>query len=369
MRFCLLPCDFIGWSDMMESRLFSVPMDITGRNSIAMEGIGSQITPNSVVQFDSFDLNNQNQALEGYTVLPMLRGAPVNGLHTDNRAAIVNSEVLVTSLERNIIRGAEFQEQLVGGTSISGPAFATLVASRNGFQENLTNLPISESSIYPLEVLRTYVPNDFSNGLNSSFASSVDYGCCEVFGDMNAKEEINRFAAPVEHSGKTPIRTGFQSYSSIGTLEPNSWISTNSVNVSTDNPYASCHFSNELSLSLATSQPSAINGSHVPDQCSEITCSGVTHHCLKETRLCSERTSPSSKELCLSCGSYGTGQFSQVISGSRYLQVMQEILAQIATYSLENLDQMSLSTSGIKIGANTILFALPYGGKDAFDGS
>ncbi|KAF2304355.1 hypothetical protein GH714_030408 [Hevea brasiliensis] len=123
--------------------------------------------------------------------------------------------------------------------------------------------------MYPLEILRTCASNDFSNGLNSSFASSVNYGCDEVFGNMNAKEGVNQFPAPVELGGKTPIRTGFQSYSSMGNLEPNSWISTNSVNVSTDNPYSSGHFSNELSLSLATSQPSAINGSHVPDQCSE----------------------------------------------------------------------------------------------------
>ncbi|KAJ9168240.1 hypothetical protein P3X46_019790 [Hevea brasiliensis] len=348
---------------MMENRLFSVSVDMAGRNSIVMEGIGSQITPSSIVQFDSFDLNNQNQIFDGYTVLHTSRGAPISDLHTDNRAVIVDSEALVTSLESNVRRGAEFQEQFVGGSPISGPALPTLVSSRSGLQENLTNLAISEPAMYPLEILRTCASNDFSNGLNSSFASSVNYGCDEVFGNMNAKEGVNQFPAPVELGGKTPIRTGFQSYSSMGNLEPNSWISTNSVNVSTDNPYSSCHFSNELSLSLATSQPSAINGSHVPDQCSEVSCSGVTRHCLKETGLCSEQTSSSSKEPSLRCGSYRAGQFSQVISGSRYLQVIQEILAQIASYSLENLDQLSFSTSGIKVGAN-----IPFGSSYPMEG-
>lgn len=328
----------------MENRLFSVPIDVGGRNSTVMEGIGSQITPSSFVQFDSFDLNNQNQTLDGYSVIPTLRGAPISDLHADNRAAaVVVSEAFT--------RGTEFQQEFVGGTPISGPALATLVSSRSGFQETLTNLAISESSMYPLEVLRTYVSDDFSNGLNSSFASSVNYGCNEVFVHMNAKEDINRFPAPVELAGKAPLRTGFQSYSSMGNLEANNWISTNSVNLSADDPYRSSHFSNELSLSLASSQPSAIHGSHVPDQCSEISCSGVTRHCLKETP-CSEQTSSSCKELSLSCGSYRAGQFSQVISGSRYLHVIQEILAQIASYSLENLDQMSFSSAGFKIGAD-----------------
>ncbi|KAF2304354.1 hypothetical protein GH714_030407 [Hevea brasiliensis] len=85
--------------------------DMAGRNSIVMEGIGSQITPNSIVQFDSFDLNNQNQIFDGYTVLHTSRGAPISDLHTDNRAVIVDSEALVTSLESNVRRGAEFQEQ------------------------------------------------------------------------------------------------------------------------------------------------------------------------------------------------------------------------------------------------------------------
>ncbi|KAG8657188.1 homeobox protein ATH1 [Manihot esculenta] len=363
-RLFVLICDFIGCSGAMENRLFSVPVDVVGRNSIAMEGIGSQITPNSLVQFDSFDLNNQNQTLDGYT----LPGAPINDLHTDNRAAIVDSEVFVTSLEKNVARGEEFQEQFLGGIPISGPALATLAASRSGHQENLTNLAISEPLMYPLEALKTYASNGFFNGLNSSFASSVNNGFCEVFGNTNAKEDINRFPASVEHSGKTPTRTGFQSYSSIGNLEPNSWISANSVIVSSDNPYGSCHFSNELSLSLATSQPSAINGSRVTDQCSEISCSDVTRHCLEETRLCLEQTSSSSKELCLSCGSYENGQFSQVIAGSIYVQVIQEILAQIASYSLENLGQ--ISTSGIMIGPNIPSFSsYPIEGRMRLMGS
>lgn len=344
----------------MENGLFSVPIGMVGRNSIAMDGMVSQTTPNSLVQFDSFDLNNQNQTLVEYTMLPTLQGVANSAIHID-RAAVMDSDAFVTSLKGNALRDAlpgssrpishtEFQEQCVGGTPISGTELSTLLAGRSGLQESLNNLTIPGQSIYPLEVLRNYISNDCSKDLNSLFASSGNYVCDEAFGNMNGKGDFDRFPASVELGGKAPRRGGFQPYTSFGNLEPNNWLLSNGVNVSTDNPFGSCKLSNELSLSLATSQQSVINGTSIPDQCSDINCSGVTHHCLKETRLGSEQTSCNSKELSLSCGSFGASQFSQVISGSRYLHVIQEILAQIARYSL---DQMSFSTGGIRTGANT----------------
>ncbi|XP_050215407.1 homeobox protein ATH1 [Mercurialis annua] len=283
---------------MMENRLF---LDMAGgESSLTIEGIRSQIASDSLVHFDSFDLNNQYRALNGYAMLSTFQGHPID---TDDRAAIANAEGLVTSLGRNVARESEFHEQFVGGTPNCGPAVATLVESRIGLQENLSSLAIAEPSMYPLEVFGNY---NFSNGLNSSISSSMRYGCDEVFGNVNANDHV----------------------------------------------YGRCNFSNELSLSLATSQPSAINGTQIPDQCSEISCSDVTRHCFKESIVGSELSSSDSKELSLSCGSYGAGQFSQVISGSRYLQVMQEILAQIARFSLENFDPMIFSAGGIKMGSN-----------------
>ncbi|XP_065850301.1 homeobox protein ATH1 [Euphorbia lathyris] len=285
----------------MENRLFSVPL---GRNSVpTMEGIA----PNSLAEFESFDLNNQNQTLDCYNLLSTLQGS--------SRA-----------------------EQFVSGIPFSGPApLTTIVATRNGRQENVATFAISEPPIYPLEALRTCVSNEFANGLTSSFTSSVNYGSDQVFGNVNSKGESNRFPAPV--------RAEFQ---------PFSWISTNSVNISNDNLYGSCNFSNELSLSLATSQPSAINGTNISDQCSEISCpGGYTPRCLKES------TSSSSKELSLSCSSYRNGKFSHVLSGSKYLQVVQEILTQIASYSMEILERMCFSTGGMKMGTS-ISFSSMY---------
>ncbi|KAJ4833285.1 hypothetical protein Tsubulata_013215 [Turnera subulata] len=344
----------------MESGLFGVPVDLAGRNSISMDEVGSLSNPNALVHFDSFDLNNQNPALAGYAMPSTLHGEYINnshrGAHLANRTAVLDSHGVVTTLGRNMVTDAspgssrpmittEFQEQFVGGTPISTASLATLLAARSGLRENMNNLEVSGPSTYPLEVLRTYPPNERSNALNSSFASSVNYEC-EVF-DCSNKGEYERYSALQELGGSASIRTGFQPYATIGNSE-----SQLGMNASIENSFGSCKFSNVLSLSLATSHPSVINGTSIPDQCSEISCSGASRQSLKQPRLGSEKASLNSRELSLSCGSRRAGQFSQVVSGSKYLQAIQEILAQIASYSLDNLENMSLS-AGVKNGVNT----------------
>jgi len=88
----------------MENGLFGVPIDMAGRNSVATDR-SSQRTPNSLVQFDSFNLNNHSQTVVGFTMLPTLQGEPINDLHASihlaNRSSVMNSEALVTSLGRN----------------------------------------------------------------------------------------------------------------------------------------------------------------------------------------------------------------------------------------------------------------------------
>ncbi|KAI5556557.1 hypothetical protein BDE02_18G044100 [Populus trichocarpa] len=316
----------------MENGLFSVPIDMAGRNSVTMD-CSSQRTSNSLVQLDSFNLNHHNQTLAGFTMLPTLQGEPISDLHANihsaNRSSFMNSDALVASLGRNVVgdtlpgcsRSAgnpPFEEQF--GSGIPNYALATLVATRSGLQETLNNLAISGPSSYPLEESRSFVSNDCTNALNSSFASSLNYGCGEVFGSPNGKEDFDRFPAPIELSGRTPLRAGFQPHSSVGNLQPNGWITSNGVNVSADECFASGKLANELSLSLATSQPSVMDSRSIPDQSSEIALNHVARHFSKETR---------------------------------YLHVIQEILAQIASYSLENLDQ------GFKTGAST-LFSSSY---------
>ncbi|KAK4854574.1 hypothetical protein QYF36_026121 [Acer negundo] len=350
----------------MEGDMFNVPIDIASQNSVVIDGI-----PNSLVGFNSIDLNNQNhlnRALAEFPMLSALQGEHISGIHTDlhitSDSRNYDSNALVTLLGRNAVRDASlgssgpidnmnFQEHLEGGTLISSTSLANLLAARSGLQENLNNLAISVPSIYPMDVFRNYIADDCSNDLNSSYATSVNCGYDEVLGHMNDKWDLENSCAPPHFGGKTSLRTGFQQFSSsTGNLHPNHYISSNAADVTTDCLYGSSEYSKELSLSLATSQPAIIGATNIPDQCSRISCSGATHHCLDTRRLCSEQASCNNKELSLSFGCYGPAQFSQFISGSKYLHAIQEILAQIGSYSLENLDEASYLNGERRIGEN-----------------
>ncbi|TYG59903.1 hypothetical protein ES288_D07G024200v1 [Gossypium darwinii] len=330
----------------MENDMFSIPRPMVSQNSVVINGISPEtITNNSVVESNLFNQINQNQTLVGFPVLPSVQGEfggdLCSDLHVSNHARFFDSNALIASVGRKVASDAslgssglehniEFHEQFIGRTPVSSNSPASC-----GLQENLNELAIVAPSIYPQD-FRNYSSTECSDGINSTTVTSVNSVLNEVFGSMTNKWDFEKFPGPLEHVGKTTLKTAFQPYSSIGCPDPNSWMAPNGANMSLDYPCGSSKNSNELSLSLATSLPGVINGNNIPDQSSEINC------CLNTTRLGSEQTSSNAKELSLSFGSDGPVQVSHLISGSRYLHAVQEILAQIANYSIENLEQMSV---------------------------
>ncbi|KAG8375659.1 hypothetical protein BUALT_Bualt10G0123300 [Buddleja alternifolia] len=120
----------------------------------------------------------------------------------------------------------------------------------------------------------------------------------------------------------------------------------------------SSQFSNELSLSLATSQ----HGTSMHEQCSEMSSSsgGTTSYSLHKRHVVGpEHTSCSrnNDNLSLSFNSHKPLQVSSSLSGSRFLHAMQEILAEIACYALENFDQMSYSGGNAGRRISTVDFS------------
>ncbi|XP_022731187.1 homeobox protein ATH1-like [Durio zibethinus] len=335
----------------MENDMFSIPQAMVSQNSVVIDGSPSQTIPNSIVDSNLFNHINENQTLAGFPVLPSVQGEFISDLcadlHITNRVRFFDSNALVASVRRNVVSDAslgnsgsednfKFQEQFIGRTPISSTP-----PVRFGLQENLNELANVAPSIYP-EDFRTYLSTECSDDINSTMVTSVNCVFNEAFGNMNSKWDFEKFPAPLELVGKNPLKTALQPYSSIGCPDPNGWIASNGANMSMDYPCGSSKHSNELSLNLATSLPAVIKGKNIPDKSSEIKCYSANHCCLNTRRLGSEQTSCNAKELSPSYNSLGQVQVSELISGSRYLLAVQEILAQIASYSLENLDQISI---------------------------
>lgn len=159
-------------------------------------------------------------------------------------------------------------------------------------------------------------------------ASSSSYGTMLHDYEGLPIMDVARFLSPQELVGRVVGRNEAPPVQPSESYVPNAWGGLNS------NSLGSSQFSNELSLSLATSQPSVLL-----EQCSETS--------LHNRQMVSERASCSSKNVSLSCSSYKPPQPATLLSGSRFVQAMQEILAEIACYALENVDdRVNVSRNG-----------------------
>ncbi|KAJ4959118.1 hypothetical protein NE237_026229 [Protea cynaroides] len=354
----------------MEDDIINAPPEIAHQNPTILDGISSHLLSDAPVQSYSLVVNSQSQTMAGYPFLPTLQGQQINDIQDDfprtNHCAIIGSDASASRnmlLHRLAVRNAsvsslhpvdsEFQEQFSGEASLPN-----ILETTSTLHENLDRVTISAPSTFQSEDLRTFISMGCDT-LNSSLTGSVngyynrEHGGmdfmapqdCSLPGEFDGKWDFERFLDSQELSVKNPMRMVSDPF--VGSSCPNMWISSNRSNFSADDSFTYCMPSNELSLSLATSQPSIISVPVIPDQCSEISCSGFTRHSLHEvgleTGLGSEQTCSKDREISLSYGSYKPSTFSDILSGSKYLLVAQQILSEIASYSLENLDDVSHS--------------------------
>ncbi|KAJ1430325.1 POX domain [Sesbania bispinosa] len=320
----------------MDNDMYISPLDISGRDSTVVDEISQHSTSNPLIQCYSFDLNDQSHLINGISMLAGEQGEPISNVQADvcftNPTSIADSSSLVTSQGKTIVEDAsnsmensEFQEYLVGGMPFTPASLAAILAARIGLEENLENSAALPPSLCSMGALEPFFNNwqGTSNPLSVNFE---DHSYNEVPGN------VNKFPKAPEL-----YETGCQPYSSIGNLDPDGWTEPNVANM-TNHSYHSSKYSNELSLSLATSTS--------PGQCSEVSCSDVTQ-CMNGTMSGLEQASCSStRELSMSLGCNKYVQFSPEVLRSRYLVGIQDILAQIARYSFDNLEQINCSAAG-----------------------
>lgn len=290
----------------MENDVYNAQMNMTGQISSVIEDITHHLTQKPLIHHCySFDLNNQN-IING---IPILSGEQnQEHQHVSSNNHVDGGSTSSFMNHQTIADSTSFVSSHQGRTIVENPS-------------NLSN-PSNPSNLI--------VNNDFHDNLEAMvpymFNNWHDTSSSNPFGHNNSY--VNKFMKPQEGNDGTE----FMSYSTIANIDPNGWQSSNLA-------YSSSNCSNELSLSLATSPNSG--------QCSEISCSDLTHS-MNGTRSGLEQASCSSMELSMSLGNDKHVKFSPALLGSRYLAVIQEILVQIATYSFENLDEISYSGSGVR---------------------
>lgn len=274
-----------------------------------IDGFPSQTLSESHLRTTFFQLNTQNDdnsSMHGFPLLPSFQGQSFRDIDADK----------TVSYDGSINRGnSHLQDLCLGGASFASGSLPTILNSRNGLNNDANNSVISlQQEVVPSESLRAMFSGGCSYASSSSIPITLNCGYDGSFGydRFLMQQEMNWRASA---SGLEPIRFNESQDAHNG------WVLPSSENVCTSHPYGTSTSHNELSLSLATCRPS------LPSDL---------------TKLGSDHSSHCSKELSLGCTSNSrSGQFSPIVSGSRYLSVLQQILSEVASYSLDSLDKTS----------------------------
>ncbi|KAK4422233.1 Homeobox protein A [Sesamum alatum] len=273
----------------------------TGSRSVVTEGNSLYTASTSLGYPDSVDRRTPHHFMPGFLV-PFTLGEAVNNLED---------------------------------IPLPSASFDDLPDERYSSTENQETLTTSGPFVYPFELAETAVACNSSNVLNSPF-EAMSYGYEGVPFDTSTRWDFSKFINPSVPVGKV-----------TGSCPLSEWMMTEQVGLNS-NSRGSSRFSNELSLSLATSE-----------QCSEMSSSGVTSYSLHNRYALSEHASRSGSD------SYKPLHLSPLLSGSRFVHAMQEILAEIAGYALENIEQTSYSATRIADGVN-VSFSSSLDGDNTF---
>ncbi|PWA95128.1 Homeobox KN domain-containing protein [Artemisia annua] len=262
----------------MENNGFNMPMGMVNENFI-MQDANFQ-SPAAMVPYTQKTFLDQNHQHNHH----MMSGFPM--------ASIFPNEP-TNGIEH---LGSNFPSIGHIDVPISASALASLFASRHSQHETLNCPPFSQNLEFP----RTLVPNNYiPDAIPSTFNVSESYGYDGTLNDMSRKWEFNKFFTP------TTERMALDAL-------PNGCATSDG---------------NELSLSLATCS----NIGTLPLHGRQLGSVEQASSCSSKSASLGFDSSPNRPVQVLQCSSGSNG----------YLRMMQEILTEIASYSLGNLDHVS----------------------------
>lgn len=273
-------------------------------------------------------LNSQDQSLFGFFGPSVIQGQS-NDLHMCHNS---NSYTLETTLtERNTredslyavpnpVNQGHVYSHYMEGMPLTAASLPTILSSRGNPHQHLQNFATSNS----------FASIDASDHSNLSSQTSLRCGQDSVSTHLGYRGETG---------AKAMGRTGMQSFGSMVNIAPHGWITSQDTHFGSDCAGLSM-LNNELSLSLATANPT-LCATSIQDQYSDICCSSTQYD------GCSgSEPTPCSKNESWRFSSSKSGQLSQVFSCSAYVRAIQEILGEVALYSLGNAEQINHRANG-----------------------
>lgn len=319
---------------------FTVPINVDCHNPVTEDDKFSCSTSVSIIQPTPHNLNEQNHIMVEFPALCLTQGEFLNHLqwhpHQKYHAEIPTYTAFTprsSELERvpdkdisirrlSPISNTENQVQYMAQMPIFSAAHANPV--------NINGKETSTPPICTHGVVEAFVSKDYLDTGRSSLGTFGNHGYEERHANARSKRDLHNIVAP-QFAGPVPERTEFEPFSIMGSMDQNRWISAENTSMSSDYTSGSSKYSNELSPSHSISQPTVICATF-PEHCSEISGSG------------SEQASCNINNFSPNL-SYQPVQLSSLLSGSRFLTGLQEILSELAAYCFGNSGRLNYFAS------------------------
>jgi len=333
------------WQKTMESELH-MQLDLSNRMAVVNDGIPPQILSESLLRSSFCQVGTQNENMSGLPMLSSFQGEPFKDLHA-NRT--VNYDGLLNRGNSN------FHELCLGGSSLPSGSLGSILASRNSLHNYLVSSAVPLEQEVPSESLKEVFSSNCSYASSSSVPTLIIGGYDSLL-EVNGKWDQNRFLMQPDLSWRAST-SELEPIRSTENLDGNQWVLSNSSNVCSSLPYGIPISHNELSLSLATCEASLPCSANIQSCCSDMSCSSVICNSQSQARLRPDRVSQGNRELSLEFASNSRRpQFShKMISGSKYLTALQQILSELARFSLEGVDQTSWATGLVGSTSNSLV--------------
>ncbi|KAI3878618.1 hypothetical protein MKW98_027923 [Papaver atlanticum] len=303
----------------------------TDPSSLLIDGIMSNIS--SLVQTDTMDFNSLSQMMDRYSSVSALQGEPTNNLRIDNFGAFGDPNI---PLSRNTIgiSNRNPPEQNFRGTALTDTSFATS-------HEILNGVSISSSSRMDSGDLRSVVSNNRGTG-----TSHMPCNTYMNFGHSVVQSDAEFLAQENDSSWSPQLDSRWEfDNPSIRNSYTTGWNSLETSNSGVDqHPYNNQMSTNDVSC--AAFEPSIVNVPTIPSWSSEMTFSGSFREIGEQ--IC--RFQEPSLDVCTQRPVSGSQESS---SGSDYLQVLKQILADVASFSLGGFENGKTSSERSNTGAKT----------------
>ncbi|XP_017701834.2 BEL1-like homeodomain protein 3 [Phoenix dactylifera] len=359
----------------MENNVFDASQRKTDHDHMDNNAVTSNMFSGPFTESGMINHDSNEQMIAGNILYPTLPEEVPNSLYITSHGSISNYASRGNASFDDSIGRTGLPEQLIG-VSLSATSLAYLLTGSTSLQEDITGLGISSTSALPPDEIRALSSRDRCNTFGpqdvASFSGSkTDAGLNGKFGYRWNADETQDLQVPSSRTASTV----HPSYHVRGCSEPG-WGSNASTRKS-DNLPSYLLPNNALSLKLGSYQPSMMSMLNVPDQRSELSCSELDQVISKDSKnpdtialqdsscffsslqnlkvgMASglEQTFTNGGELSLCC--YPSPfHFPRFLLGSRYLEIAQQILAEVASYAklddlfggIEGEARMSLSSS------------------------